>query len=248
MLVAFSGGVDSTALALLSKMAADETLLVTVASQTVPSSETDRARRVADELGLPLRVVEYDWLGNPALVKNPPERCYLCKRALATLWLSMAQQHGLTLVVEGTTASDMEGHRPGHAALVEAGVVSPLLDAGLTKSDVRELLRSHGLSVAGLPSGACLATRFPYHTRVTAERLAAVETIEGLVIRRFGVRSVRARLHGDLVRIEVGHDERPLLFDSDGLDELHRAVRALGMRYVTVDVWGYRTGSMDETL
>ncbi|MHA2133442.1 MAG: ATP-dependent sacrificial sulfur transferase LarE [Candidatus Thorarchaeota archaeon] len=248
VLVAFSGGVDSTVLAHISKLSAKETALLTVDSITFPRSELAAAQTVAEELGIELEIVEVDELANEELVKNPVDRCYHCKQELAVVWLNAADKLGMDIVVDGTNASDMEGHRPGAKALQEAGVVSPFRTAGITKDEIREYARENNLSVAERPSMACLSSRFPYGTEITEERVRRIDKIEQGVKDIFGIDCVRARFHGDVVRIEVGREERSRLFDESLLDELHELARELGFRYVTFDVYGYRTGAMDETL
>ena len=207
VLVAFSGGVDSTVLANVTKDTASRIVLLTIVSPTVPQSELKEAMTIAAELGLEHVVKSFDWLESGNLSGNPKDRCYRCKAELTKLWKREAESLGLEVVVEGTTATETEGYRPGLAALKESGVESPYLEEGVTKDEIREYANEEGLSVADKPSGACLATRFPYGTTITNERLAMVEKVETAVKELFGVECVRARFHGDLVRIEVGQDE-----------------------------------------
>lgn len=246
VLVAFSGGVDSTALASLAKEVAEKVLLLTVNSPTVPSAEKISAKKVAEELGLEHEEVAVDWLGSENLAENPKNRCYLCKKQLAQIWKMIAHQRGLEMVVEGSNATEMQGYRPGAAALQEEGVLSPLLEAGLTKIEIRQFLREKGVSVAESPSMACLATRFPYGTRVTQEKLDMVERMECAIMEIFEVKTVRARYHGDIVRIEIGAEERKKLFDIEKLDRIHSIGKSIGFAHITFDAKGYRTGSMDE--
>ena len=248
ILVAFSGGVDSTVLASLVSEVASETTLLLVSSPTVPESESDGAKDIAKELGLKLIIKEFDWLGEKSLASNPIDRCFKCKQILADSWLKTAEELGLDIVVEGTTASETEGYRPGAKALEESGVQSPYLVVDITKDEIRQYARSKGLSVAEKPSGACLATRFPYGTELTHERLKMVESVEKAVTTIFNVECVRARFHGDLVRIEVGSHELPKMFDATKMKELERQARYTGFAYVTLDLKGYRTGAMDEGL
>ncbi|MHA1864336.1 MAG: ATP-dependent sacrificial sulfur transferase LarE [Candidatus Thorarchaeota archaeon] len=248
ILVAFSGGVDSTVLASIVSEVASSTTLLIISSPTVPENELVGAKVIAKELGLKLIVKEFNWLSEEALASNRIDRCFRCKQILADNWLKTAEELGLEIVVEGTTASETEGYRPGAKALEDSGVHSPYLDVGITKDEIREYARSRGLSVAEKPSGACLATRFPYDTEITQDRLKMVETVEKSVSEIFGVECVRARFHGDLVRIEVGESELPDMFDTTKMSELEKKAREVGFSYVTLDIRGYRTGAMDEGL
>ncbi|NWF96923.1 MAG: ATP-dependent sacrificial sulfur transferase LarE [Candidatus Thorarchaeota archaeon] len=245
-LVAFSGGVDSTVLALLAKEAAAKVVLLTVLSQVVPAADHASAEMVARELSITHRVVTFDWLGQKELSRNREDRCYQCKRALGRLWLTEASKMGLSRVVEGTTASETEGRRPGLRALAELGIESPLLKAGIRKEEVRTFARANGLSVHNRPSMACLATRFPYGTTITAEGLSAVAQMESAAREILGVVCVRARAHGDVARLEIAPQEMERAFDIDRLRALDEAGRKAGFKYVTIDARGYRTGSMDE--
>ncbi|MHA1772081.1 MAG: ATP-dependent sacrificial sulfur transferase LarE [Candidatus Thorarchaeota archaeon] len=248
VLVAFSGGVDSATLALLCKESAERTVLLTVLSITFPEREIQLAQQVADELELPLETVEVDELSNESLAINPVDRCYYCKSELSRVWLETAHRLGLDTVVEGTNASDMIGHRPGAAAIEEAGVLSPFKVAGITKEEIRQFARNRGLSVADRPSMACLASRFPYGTRITEERVRMVDSLEQAVREIFDVETVRVRFHNEVARVEVGREERAKLFDTAKLDRLTAKAKAIGFRYVAIDTQGYRTGSMDEVL
>lgn len=246
VLVAFSGGVDSSTLALIAKDVASRVVLLTVNTVTFADGELEVAKRVASELDLDHHIIWHDWLAEGELARNTRDRCYQCKKKLAGVWIKEAEQRGFEMVVEGTTASDIDGYRPGARALRETSVQSPLLDAGLSKEEIREFASTRGLSVSDSPSMACLATRFPYDTQITNEMLEKVANIENFARLHFGVRSVRARYHGDLIRIEVGRNERSKLFDEEKLDSFHRYAKEVGFAYVTLDAYGYRTGAMDE--
>ncbi|MFX1558985.1 MAG: ATP-dependent sacrificial sulfur transferase LarE [Promethearchaeota archaeon] len=248
VLVAFSGGVDSTVLAHIARESAAKTTLLTIDSITFPRTELKAAEDVAEELGVELQVIQVDELSNKDLVKNPVDRCYHCKKELSTVWLETARDLGMDLVVEGTNVSELGGHRPGAKALEEAGVVSPFIDNDITKEEIRNYAREIGLSVADRPSMACLSSRFPYGTEITEDRVRRIDRVEKEVKELFGIECVRARFHGDLVRIEVGRNEREKLFDEKKLDELYELAKKAGFKYVTLDVFGYRTGSMNEVL
>ena len=247
ILVAFSGGVDSTVLAKLARDHAEEVILLNVESPLISDAEREKAKQVAQDLGVKLLQTEFEWLQEQKLAENPKDRCYLCKKELAKLWLNKATESGLSLVVEGTSSSDLEGYRPGLQALKELGIHSPFLDNDITKDDIREYARMNELSVADEPSMACLATRFPYGTKITSANLKMVNQVEQYILEEFHINCSRARFHGDLVRIEVGPDERSKLFDTKKLDRLYEYVKEVGFKYVTIDVRGYRTGSLDET-
>jgi uncharacterized protein len=248
VLVAFSGGVDSTVLAHIAKKCASEIALLTIVSPTVPESELHDARMVANELGLMLEEESFNWIEESNLSKNLVDRCYTCKRALVDRWRVHAQTKGFDFVIEGTTATETEGYRPGLAALKESGVTSPYLQVGISKAEIREYAREVGLSIAEKPSGACLATRFPYGTDITNERLTMVTTVEQAVRAIFGVECVRARYHGNLVRVEVGSNELSKMFNPKKIQQLENLARDAGFTYVTLDLRGYRTGAMDEGL
>jgi uncharacterized protein len=248
VLVAFSGGVDSTVLAHIAKESAAKSRLLTIDSITFPRTELQAAEDVAEELGIELEIIQVDELSNEELVKNPVDRCYHCKKELATVWLKSAKEFNMDYVVDGTNASEMDGHRPGAKALEEAGVLSPFRDAGITKDEIRSYAREVGLSVADRPSMACLSSRFPYGTEITEDRVRKIDLVEKEVKELFGIQCVRARFHDDLVRIEVGREERGKLFDERKLDDLQKLAKDAGFKYVTIDVFGYRTGAMNEVL
>lgn len=248
VLVAFSGGVDSSVLAHVSRESALETVLLTVDSITFPRTELQAAMDVAEELGIRVEVIEVDELANQDLVKNPVDRCYHCKKELAVVWLNTAEHLGMDIVVDGTNASDMNDHRPGAIALEEAGVISPFREFGITKEDIRRYAREAGLSVAERPSMACLSSRFPYGTEITEDRVRRVDKVERDVKEIFEIECVRARFHDDVVRIEVGREEREKLFDVAKLDKINALAKEAGFKYITFDVAGYRTGAMNEVL
>ena len=247
-IVAFSGGVDSAFLLHAAKEALGERVLaVTATSPTYPRSEREEAERLAREWGVPHRLVPSNELEIPGFSDNPPDRCYHCKRELFGILLGIAREEGYAAVCDGSNADDASDFRPGRRAARELGVRSPLLSGGLTKDAIRRLSRTFGLPTADRGSFACLSSRFPYGARIDEEKLRRVEACEEL-LREFGFRQFRVRVHDAVARIEVGSDEIPRLFGPEVADAIHARFRENGFLYVSVDLKGYRTGSMNEGL
>jgi uncharacterized protein len=246
VLVAFSGGVDSTLLAVAAHaVLGDDTLAVLATSDTYPDSEVAHARRIALELGLHLHEVDTHELTDPRFRSNPSDRCYYCKTELFSLLRAVADARGLKYVADGSNSDDLGDHRPGRRAALEFGVVSPLQDAGMSKDDVREVSRMLGLPTWDKPSMACLASRFPYGDEITEEGLQRVAAAED-ALRALGLRQFRVRAHGEVARLEVEPSEMQHAWEARELvaEALHRA----GFAYVAQDLEGYRTGSLNETL
>lgn len=249
ILVAFSGGIDSTLVAYLAKLAVgDNAIAVTANSPSLPTTEMQEARRLAKEIGINHMVIRTEELDDPRYVSNPANRCYFCKKELSGKLKQLAADLGATTLVDGTNADDMFGHRPGAAALAEEGVRRPLSEVGMTKPEVRELSRVLGLPNFDKPSMPCLSSRIQYGQTISPERLMRVEKSESFIRSVTNVKELRVRDHGDLARIEVGKDERNLFFNGELLDTIGKALREFGFKYVSFDLFGYRTGSMNETL
>ena len=246
---AFSGGVDSSLLlTVLSEIHARKPiplLAVVFATAFHTAEETENAMKQAEEVGVPAELVQRDVLSDPVLRENPEDRCYHCKRRLFSEMKRIAEEHGIKNLVDGTNADDTRVYRPGRKALEELGVLSPLALCGFTKDEIRAAARELLIPVADKPSTPCLATRFPYGTVMTDEALRRVERGEA-VLHEFGLKVVRLRVHGDVARIET---------DSEGYDlatarrfEIAFALREEGFPYITLDLEGFRSGSMDEPL
>lgn len=247
-LVAYSGGVDSTFLLTVARQVlGDRVAAVTVCTLFHGRGETADAKRRATAIGVPIDIVEVDLREHPAILANPPDRCYLCKRLIFSALRRHADERGLPALADATQADDLRERRPGMRALRELGVVSPLAAAGLRKSDVRELSRLLGIEGASRPSSPCLATRIPYDTPITQERLRRVAGAE-YILRTLGFANTRVRDYGDLARIEMQPEDLERAAGRTLRRHVVGPLIDLGYRYVTLDLAGYRSGSMDEVL
>ncbi|HLE39877.1 MAG TPA: ATP-dependent sacrificial sulfur transferase LarE [Nitrospirota bacterium] len=244
--LAYSGGVDSSVvLRAASEAAVFPFIAVTAVSETYPAGELGSAQEFARSLGATHQILHTGELSSEEFLRNSPDRCYYCKRELFGKLTQIAEQEGITFVLDGSNADDLSDHRPGRRAALEFSVRSPLIEAGFSKAEVRECARSLGLPVWDKPSLACLSSRIPYGTRITPGILQTVQTAEDL-LHTFGFRQVRVRHHGDTARIEVDRSEFGLLL-ADGLaKKVTASLKELGYTYVCLDLGGYRTGSMNE--
>lgn len=246
--VAFSGGVDSTLLLALAREAlGDRVLAVSARSPSWPKREREAAAALASALGAPRAVIEGTEMGVDDYRRNGPDRCYHCKKSLFASLREIACREELEAVLEGSNADDRADYRPGRRAVEEAGVLSPLLDAGITKEEVRALAKSLGLPNWDKPAAACLASRIPYGETITAERLARVEAAED-AIADLGFSGHRVRDHGNVARVEVRPEEMERFLAPATRATAAKALKDAGFRYVAVDLEGYRTGSLNEDL
>ena len=246
--VAFSSGVDSTFLLRVAHEELGENVVaVTAHSHSFPKRELDEAAAFCAREGVRHEIIDSEELDIPGFVANPPDRCYHCKKALFGKLVALAQANGLAAVLEGSNMDDDGDYRPGRRAIMELGVASPLHDAGLTKAEIRVLSKRMGLPTADKPSFACLASRFPYGERITAAGLERVERAEQwLMDAGLGLAQLRVRSHGDMARIEVPPADIPRL--ATRAEEIAAALKSFGFAYVALDLQGYRTGSLNETL
>ncbi|MCR4431387.1 MAG: ATP-dependent sacrificial sulfur transferase LarE [Tepidanaerobacteraceae bacterium] len=249
VLVAFSGGVDSTFLlkVCLEVLGKNNVLAVMAKSATYPESELQDAVSLAQMLGARYKIIESEELEIPGFSENPPERCYYCKRELFGKLLDTARMEGLNAVVDGSNYDDSGDFRPGMRATAELGIKSPLKEAGFTKDDIRALSKGMGLPTWNKPSFACLASRFPYGEKITREKLERVARAEE-VLRILGFFQYRVRSHRDVARIEVDPAEMGRFLDSGLREEVSMKIKQAGFNFVTLDLLGYRSGSMNEVL
>jgi pyridinium-3,5-biscarboxylic acid mononucleotide sulfurtransferase len=248
VVVGFSGGVDSTLVAAAAHEALGERALMVIAkSESYPRAELDLALEIARERGWNTRVVETSELENPEYQKNDGRRCYFCKSELFTHLSAIAAAEGFAQIAYGANVDDMSDWRPGHQAAKERAVRSPLYEAGMAKPEIREVARAMGLPNWNKPAMACLSSRIPYGTTVTAEVLAKIEAAEN-VLRAAGLQQFRVRHHDTVARIEVPRSDFERLLTGDLLDRIVEGVKAAGYLYVTLDLQGFRSGSMNATL
>ncbi len=246
--IAFSGGVDSTfLLAAAHDTLGDKAVAVTARSCSFPKRELNAAQAFTSERGIRHILIDSEELSIPGFSDNPPDRCYLCKTELFTEIRRVARENGLKYVAEGSNADDVGDYRPGLRAIAELGVKSPLRHAELTKQEIRALSKEMGLPTWQKQSFACLASRFVYGERITEEKLKKIDQAESLLL-EMGFSQVRVRIHGDLARIELSPDEFDRMLDRKIRETIHDKLRAYGFSYVSLDLRGYRTGSMNETL
>jgi pyridinium-3,5-biscarboxylic acid mononucleotide sulfurtransferase len=250
VVIAFSGGVDSSTLAAVSREVLGERAIAVVAhSPTYTSEELLEAKKIAKDIGITLYMVETNELENSDFRKNPENRCYYCKKELLQTLIDYAHKLGFKAVFEGTNFSDLNDHRPGFKAVQEAkDVYSPWMINKFSKDEIRQVAKQMGLSVHDKPALACLASRLPFNVEITAEKLDRIDRAEQAVKTITGIRQVRVRDHNGLARIEVAKLERVLFCSVEVLDKIALALKDLGFKYVTFDLEGYRSGSMLKTL
>jgi pyridinium-3,5-biscarboxylic acid mononucleotide sulfurtransferase len=250
VIIAFSGGVDSSTLAAVSHEVLGEKAIAVIAkSPTYTSEELQDAEQIAKDIGIKLYVVNTNELENPNFNRNPVNRCYYCKKELLVTLLGFAQKLGFKAVFEGTNFSDLNDHRPGFKAVQEVeNVYSPWMINQFTKGEIRRFAKAMGLSVHDKPALACLASRIPFNEKITAEKLSRIEKAEQAVKTIIGVKQIRVRDHNGLARIEVGKTERALLCKTETQDKIVAELKRLGFKYITVDLEGYQTGSMLRTI
>ncbi|QLY80621.1 ATP-dependent sacrificial sulfur transferase LarE [Clostridium intestinale] len=246
--VAFSGGVDSTFLIKVAKEVLEDKLIaVTATSSTYPERELKEAIKYAKDFGVKHIIISSEELDIEGFANNPKNRCYYCKKELFTKVKEVALQNGVEYVFDGSNLDDNGDYRPGMQAAKELLVVSPLKEAGLTKKDIRDLSKEYGLATWNKPAFACLSSRFPYGNKITLPKLKMIDKAEQFLL-DMGIRQVRVRHHGEIARIEVAPEEREKFFNVEFMDKISSEFKEIGFIYTTLDIAGYRTGSMNEVL
>jgi uncharacterized protein len=248
VVVGFSGGVDSAYLAYIAnRTLGRNALCVTAISPSYPTFQKKETAEFVEVFGLNHAIIESEELDNPAYRENAPNRCYFCKSELFVKLEALAEERGFKAVIDGTNYDDLGDFRPGRRAAAEHSVRSPLLDAQMTKLDIRQLSRRAGLPTWDKPALPCLSSRFPYGTSISAERLSLVDRGEE-ILRNFGFRIFRVRFHEELVRLEFSPEELPKALNLTMVEILRTKFKEIGFKYVTVDLEGYRSGSLNEVL
>jgi uncharacterized protein len=248
VIVAYSGGVDSAYLAFV---AASElgrrALAVTGESPSYPDFQRQAALAVVEQFSIPHQFIITEEIEDPNYQANPANRCYFCKHELFTKLAELASERGIAFVCDGNNADDVGDYRPGRQAARELKVRSPLIEAGLTKAEIRQLSERAGLPVWDRPASACLSSRIPYGMPVTIEKLSVIERGESK-LRALGFKQMRVRHHGDVVRIEIAPEEMPRALNVEMAQRIAAAFKQLGFKFVTLDLEGYRTGALNESL
>jgi uncharacterized protein len=248
VIVAFSGGVDSAYLAYVANEELGElALAATGDSASYPTFQRELADQLTRQFGLRHEIILTEEFDDPDYTSNPPNRCYYCKSELYTRLVGLAVERGFEVICDGTNVDDVGDFRPGREAARERGVRSPLLECGLTKSDIRELSRRAELPTWNEPASACLSSRVPYGQLVTIEKVSTIDKAE-MALKKLGFRQVRVRHHDDIARIEIAKGEMPRALDPEMALRMAAALKELGFKYVTLDLEGYRTGSLNEAL
>lgn len=246
--IAFSGGVDSTFLVKVAhEVLGDKMIAITATSSTYPERELQEAIKYAKDMEVKHLIISSEELDIEGFASNPKNRCYYCKKELFSKINAIAKEKGVAYVFDGSNIDDDGDYRPGMVAARELEVISPLKEAKLTKDDVRELSKELDLPTWDKPAFACLSSRFPYGNKITAPKLKMVEEAEQFLL-DMGIRQVRVRHHEEIARIEVSPEEREKFFSLEVMDKIGEKFRKIGYTYVTLDILGYRTGSMNEVL
>ena len=248
VIIAYSGGVDSTFLLKTASLSGLEDILaVTSASSSLPKKELDFSKQMTSALNIRHKIIETEEMKDENYSNNPPDRCYYCKKELFGRLRNIAEETDFRFILDGTNADDKEDWRPGRRAALENSVHSPLLDAGFSKREIRDISRSFGLPTWDKPATPCLSSRFPYGEKITAAGLERVELAENF-IRKFGFKELRVRDHAGTARIEIISDDFKICMTEEVRPQILSYLKSLGYKYVTLDLHGFRSGSMNESI
>lgn len=246
--VAFSGGVDSTFLLKIAKdVLGDSVIAVTVKAFMHTQREFEETKEYSNQIGVKHEIIQMGELQMKEFIDNNPDRCYHCKKEVFTNIKAIAKSHNIENVLDGTNIDDLDDFRPGMKAINELGVFSPLKEANLTKDDIRKLSKMFNIPTWDKPSFACLASRVPYGEKITSEKLRMIEMGEEILL-DFGFKQMRVRHHGEIARIEIGKEEMNKILDINLMNKIGEEFKRIGFNYATLDLFGYRTGSMNEIL
>ncbi|HEX5904612.1 MAG TPA: ATP-dependent sacrificial sulfur transferase LarE [Candidatus Nitrosocosmicus sp.] len=250
VMIALSGGVDSALLALVARQALgrDNILTVTANYKTLASQELEIAEKIAKEIDVEHIMIEYDELENPDFVKNDNLRCFHCRNELADNLLKIAKEKKIGLIVDGSQVDDLKDYRPGMIALRQKGILSPLVEIGLNKLEIRYLAKVNNLSIYDKPSNSCLASRIPHGSEVTLIKLRRIEDCESAVRKTVDLRNIRVRDHGDLARIELDNKDFMKFLNPEIIQQLIISIKSYGYKYVTLDLEGYRSNKNDASI
>ena len=249
VIVAFSGGVDSSLLAFLSEKYAKETLLITNRSVLNPVEEIEDAINFAKKFQIPHLIIEGKPLENTEFVLNPPNRCYICKKAIFSKFLEIKEKRKFDLIIDGSNMDDISEFRPGMKALQELFISSPYIESEINKQEIRELSYYYNLDTSSKPSNACLASRIPYNQDINEKKLQMIRKAEEFLKKKFNLRQLRVRLHNDgLARIEFLKEDIINITTQKNLNLINAKFKELGFIYIAIDIEGFRSGSMDEHL
>mgnify|MGYP003325477220 FL=1 len=247
VLIAFSGGVDST---LLAKAAFNsigkKAVAVTADSPSIPRSELTNAKSLAQLIGIEHLVINTNEMENPDYVKNPSNRCYYCKSELFSTLSTLSKEKNIEIIVDGTNLDDLSDFRPGLTAANENQILHPFVDLKLTKNDIRNMSKHLQLPTADRPSAPCLSSRVVYGQPITLNTLSKIERAEALIKQLTGIEIIRVRDHNNIARIEVGRNERSLLFDELIMDKIDKELKNIGFKYITLELSGYKSGNLNK--